>query len=465
MSAMETRSRMAELRERQKQALFPIQSKMLLYGEKPLAVDRAEGSTVWDVEGNEYLDFFGGILMVSVGHANPEVVEATHQQLQRVQHTSALFINEKTIEAAERIAEVTPGRLRSCFFTNSGSEADETAVMVARMYTGNTDVIALRHAYSGRTGTAMSLTAQSNWRLGGVFDGSIKHVRNPYHYRAPLDLDEDEFLELCAQDLEETIATCTNGRIAAFMAEPIQGVGGFVVAPQKYFKRIEPIVKDAGGLMIIDEVQTGWGRTGTHWCGIEHWGIEPDVMTFAKGIANGFPVGCTITTPEVAAAVDGPSLSTFGGNPVAMAATLATLDVIEKNDLPGNAARQGARLRERLDGLQARYPFIGEVRSMGLMQGLELVVPDSSKTPASRAHAGAHRRRAQARPDHRKGRAVRQRHPHGADAQQRRRRDRPRRGPAGGGPRRRGVIPARPPRDGRAGYRTRRTRQDSVTNA
>ena len=368
------------LQSDQQEYLFPAVSK-LLYGDPPVAMSHGKDQYLWDVDGRRYLDFFGGILTVGVGHCNDEVTAATMEQLNRLQHTSTVYINEIAIEVARKVAAITPGRLQKCFFTNSGSEADETAVMAARMYTGNTDVIALRHAYSGRTVTAMSLTAHSSWRLGGVFDGGVKHVRSPYTYRAPVGLDEEKLLDLCVEDLEEMIATCTNGRIAAFMAEPIQGVGGFVVAPKDYFRRILPIVEAAGGLLIIDEVQTGWGRTGTHMCGIEHWGVEPDIMTFAKGMANGFPVGCTIATPEVADAVDGLTLSTFGGNPVAMATALATIEYIEKHDLPRNAEVRGARLRERLLTMAESFPFIGEVRGMGLMQALELVVPGGSKTP------------------------------------------------------------------------------------
>jgi 4-aminobutyrate aminotransferase-like enzyme len=333
MSIPTTAGKTQELRERQDEFLFPAVSK-LLYGDPPLAVSHAKDQYLWDVDGKRYLDFFGGILTVSVGHCNDEVSAATTEQLKKVQHTSTVYLNEITIRVAEKIAALTPGRLQKCFFTNSGSEADETAVMAARMYTGNTDIIALRHAYAGRTLTAMSLTAHAPWRLGGVSDGSIKHVRSPYSYRAPLDLNEDRLLDLCVADLEEMIATCTSGKIAAFMAEPIQGVGGFVVMPRDYFKRIVPIVREAGGLLIVDEVQTGWGRTGRFMCGIEHWGVDPDIMTFAKGLANGFPVGCTVATPEVADAVDGLTLSTFGGNPVAMATALATIEYIERHDLP-----------------------------------------------------------------------------------------------------------------------------------
>ena len=291
-----TTGRTDDILQRQRQVIYPIVSKMLMYGEHPLAVERAKGLRLWDVEGREYLDFFGGILTVSVGHCNDEVTEATIAQLRTVQHTSALYLNEITVKMAEKIAQITPGNLTSSFFTSSGSEANETAIMTARMYTGRTDVITLRHAYSGRTQTAMSLTAHASWRSGHVYDGYIKHVRSPYAYRAPLGLDEDQLLDLCVQDLEETLATVTDGKIAAFMAEPIQGVGGFIVLPRDYFKRIVPIVEEAGGLLIVDEVQTGWGRTGGHMCAIEHWGVQPDIMVFAKGIANGSPVGVTVTT-------------------------------------------------------------------------------------------------------------------------------------------------------------------------
>jgi 4-aminobutyrate aminotransferase-like enzyme len=249
------------------------------------------------------------------------------------------------------------------------------------MYTGNKDIITLRHAYSGRSLLAMSLTAHATWRLGGVFDGSVKHMRNPYTYRAPLGLSDDEVTELCVQDLEEILATVTDGKIAAFMAEPIQGVGGFITPPKDFFKRIVPIVKEAGGVFIADEVQTGWGRTGGKWFGIEHYDVEPDIITTAKGMANGTPIGATITTPEIAQAVKGLTFSTFGGNPVTMTAALATIEYIEKNNLLENAEKQGAILREKLEELQSEFNFVGEVRGMGLMQGVEIVKPGPGKEP------------------------------------------------------------------------------------
>jgi 4-aminobutyrate aminotransferase-like enzyme len=380
-----TATKTRELLERQKRVLLPIQSKMLYYGDEPLAVERAKDQYLWDVEGNRYLDFFGGILTVSVGHCNDEVVEATAAQLRTAGHTSTLYLNEITIRVAEKIAEITPGRLQYSFFTNSGSEADETAVMAARAFTGNSDVIALRHAYSGRTAAMMGVTAHSNWRQGGVYDGSIKHVRSPNMYRRPDGMSEEQYLDFLVQDFEDFVATCTDGRIAAFMAEPIQGVGGFAVVPRDYFRRVLPIVKEAGGVLIIDEVQTGWGRTGKYWCGIEHWGVEPEIMTFAKGIANGAPVGCTVMTLEVAESIQGLTLSTYGGNPVSMAQTWATLEYIEKHRLWENAEKQGARLRERMEEMGRRHAFIGDVRGMGLMQAFEFVKPGGKEPNPAKA--------------------------------------------------------------------------------
>jgi 4-aminobutyrate aminotransferase-like enzyme len=371
--------------ERYKNVMFP--AAVPYYGDAPIVVDRAKDQYLWDIDGNRYLDCFGGILTVSVGHCNDEVTGATVEQLHKVQHTTTVYINEIMVRLAEKVAELTPGRLQKVFFTNSGTEANETAVMAARMYTGRPTVIALRHAYSGRSMLAMTITAHGTWRLGGVVDPFIKHVRNPYVYRAPAGLSAEQLVDLCVQDLEETLATTTDGKIAAFMAEPIQGVGGFIVPPQDYFKRVIPIIKAAGGVFIADEVQTGWGRTGHKWFGIEHWGVEPDIMTFAKGMGNGTPIGCTVATPEIADAVKGATLSTFGGNPVTMATALATIEYIDKHNLKENAAVQGGRLRAKLEEFKQEFPFIGDVRGMGLMQALEIVKPHTTEADAARTTA------------------------------------------------------------------------------
>ncbi len=375
----------AEIMERYKKVMFPAAAPY--HADNPIVVDHAKDQYIYDIDGNKYLDFFGGILTVSVGHCNDEITQRTMEQLQVVQHTSTIYVNEIMVKLAEKVAELTPQGLQKVFFTNSGTEANETAVMAARMYTGNPTIITLRHAYSGRSLLAMSLTAHGTWRLGGVVDPYIKHVRNPYTYRAPLGLTPEQVVDLCVQDLEETIATTTNGRIGAFMAEPIQGVGGFIVPPEDYFKRIIPIVKEAGGVFISDEVQTGWGRTGGKWFGIEQWGVEPDIMTFAKGMGNGTPIGCTITTPEIADAVQGLTFSTFGGNPVTMATALATIEYMEAHNTPENCEVQGARMAEKLDEFAAEFPFIGEVRGMGLMQAIEVVEPGTKDPDKTRTAA------------------------------------------------------------------------------
>lgn len=373
------------IQERYKNVMFPAAAPY--HGDNPVVVDHAQDQYVWDVEGKQYLDFFGGVLTVSVGHCNKEITAKTIEQLQKVQHTSTIYINEITVKLAEKVAELAPGRLQKVYFTSSGTEANETAILAARMYTGNPTIIALRHAYSGRSMTAMSVTAHGSWRLGGVVDPYIRHVRNPYTFRAPLGLTPQQVVDLCVQDLEETIATLTNGKIGAFIAEPIQGVGGFIVPPKDYFARVAPIVRNAGGVFISDEVQTGWGRTGGKWFGIEQWGVEPDIMTFAKGMANGSPIGCTITTPEIADAVKGATFSTFGGNPVTMATALATIEYMEKYNLKENASIQGGRLRSKLEEFASEFPFIGEARGMGLMQALEIVKPNSTEPDAERTVA------------------------------------------------------------------------------
>jgi len=360
----------AEIIEKHRKYLF---SCVANYYEEPLVVDHAKGSTVVDVEGREYLDFFGGIVTISVGHCNEKVTGAIERQTRKLQHISTLYPNEPHVRLAEKLAEITPGRLQKSFFTNSGTEANETAVLLAQLHTKCQDVIALRHSYSGRSQLAMSLTAHAAWRLTPTPAAGIHHIPNAYCYRCPFGLTYPSCDLKCAKDLEEAIQTETSGRIAAFMAEPIQGIGGFITPPKEYFQVIASILRQYGGLFICDEVQTGWGRTGGKMFGIEHWGVEPDIMTFAKGMANGVPVGATIARAEIADSMKGLTISTFGGNPVTSAAALATIQVIEEENLVDNARVMGRRLREGLEALKQKYPAIGDVRGMGLMQGLELV--------------------------------------------------------------------------------------------
>jgi alanine-glyoxylate transaminase/(R)-3-amino-2-methylpropionate-pyruvate transaminase len=366
--------------EKQRKYLWPNH---ILYYTEPLPLDHGEGLYVWDTDGTRYLDFFGGILTTSVGHNHPKVVEAAREQTGKLIHSSTLYPNENHVALAEKIAEIAPGDLETSYFHNSGSEANEAAVLLAQLYTGNREVIALRHGYSGKTQLAMSLTAQSTWRMGPTFSPDIKHAHNAYCYRCPLKLEYPSCGVACAQDVEDVIRTQTSGQIAAILMEPIQGVGGFVTPPDEYFKIAAEIARDYGGLVIIDEVQTGFGRTGGFWFGIQHWDVQPDIMTMAKGIANGFPLSNCITHSEIAEAMKGAGLtiSTFGGNPVATAASLATIEVMEEEAPPSRSAALGQRLRDGLDQLWERYPLIGEVRGKGLMQGVEMVADRQTKEP------------------------------------------------------------------------------------
>ena len=270
---------------------------------------------VWDLDGRQYLDFFGGILTISVGHTNPKVTGKIKAQVDRLQHTSTLYPNEAIVDLAEKVAQITPGNLQKSFFTNSGSEANEAAVLLARMATGSYDVVGLRHSYSGGSSLTKAMTAQAPWRKAGIISVGISHAINPYCYRCPLGLTYPDCGVACANDVENLIQTGTSGQIAAFLAEPIQGVGGFITPPPEYFKIVFNTVKKYGGLFISDEVQTGFGRTGKHWFGIEHWEVVPDIITCAKGMGNGVPVGATVTTTELANSFQGLTISTFGGNP------------------------------------------------------------------------------------------------------------------------------------------------------
>ena len=352
------------------------------YYQEPLVLAGAEGAIVTDADGKRYLDFFAGILTASVGHCHPEVVRRTQEQLARLGHTSTLYLTEPQVGVARRLAELTPGGLDKSFFTSSGSEAVETAIMMACLFTGRSEIVALRHAYSGRSFLTTNITAHAPWRPMASSIAGIKHALSPYPYRSPFGQQtEDEMAESFANDLEEVIATTTTGKPACFIAESIQGVGGFIVPPRGYFERAAEIIRRHGGLFIADEVQTGFGRTGDHWFGIEHSGVVPDIMIMAKGIANGAPVGATVTTAEIAGAWTGKSISTYGGNPVSMASAAATLDVMKAEDTPRRAAERGRQLRAGLDALHERHAWIGEVRGMGLMQALELVEDRQSKTP------------------------------------------------------------------------------------
>ncbi|PSR37789.1 MAG: aspartate aminotransferase family protein [Sulfobacillus thermosulfidooxidans] len=369
---------MREALERQRRYLVPG---IGVYYKQPLTLVSGQGCHVQDDQGKSYLDFFGGILTVSVGHCHPVVTQAITQQAATLVHTSTLYLSEPMIDLAEYLAKITPGALSQSFFTTSGTEANETALVMAQLATGRNEVVALRHSYSGRSQVTMGLTGQGAWKLGGSGMGlPIRHTHNPYCYRCPFGKTPDRCGLECARDMDDFIKTSTSGRLAAFIAEPIQGVGGFITPPPAFFQEAVGIARKYGALFIDDEVQTGFGRTGKPF-GINHYGVEPDIMTFAKGMANGMPVGATIATPDVARYYQGPTISTFGGNPVVMQAALATLQVMEQEQLTERAATLGRILRSGLEQLADEYPVMGDVRGMGLMQGIEIVEKD--KAPAA----------------------------------------------------------------------------------
>ncbi len=386
MSVQQTGSGMSakEIRDKHKKHLFPSVSN---YYNEPIAMARGEGHHLFDADGRDYLDFFGGILTVSVGHCRKEVVDAVAKQSATMGHVSTLYPYEQQVTLAERIGNLCPidktAAPPKVAFTNSGTEADETAVLTARLHTGATEIIALRHGYSGRSLLSMSLTGQAPWRHHAHISVGVRHAHNAYCYRCPFGLTYPSCDVRCARDTEELIRTETGGKIAALIAEPIQGVGGFVTPPKEFFEILVGIVRKYGGIFICDEVQGGFWRTGKYFSSIEHWGVKPEIMTFAKAIANGFPMGATVARADVADSFNGLSISTFGGNPVSCAASHATMDVMDKISAPRHVAEVGAYLKDKLLALKDKYPLIGDVRGMGLMLGLELVKDRKSKEPAA----------------------------------------------------------------------------------
>ena len=368
-----------ELRERH-EAVLP--GWMPLYYERPIELVRGEGVKVWDSEGNEYLDFFGGIVTTISGHAIPEIVEAVKSQVDKISHSSTLYLIENQVRLAEKLIEFAPmSGDKRVFFTVSGTEANEAALLFATRYRGSGEVVALRSSYHGRSFATMGVTGQSVWSPTSRSALDVRYLRNPYRYRCPLCRNEPKCNLLCAEDLRGLIESETAGHVAAFIAEPIQGVGGFIEAPPGYFERIKEILDETGILLISDEVQTAFGRTGSHFWGIEAFDVEPDLITMAKGLGNGLSIGAVMGRAEVMDSVS-PNLhlSTFGGNHVSTAGALANINYILDKDLQKNAAEVGGHLKERLLRMADNHSAIGEVRGRGLMLGIEFVrlgkVPD-----------------------------------------------------------------------------------------
>jgi 4-aminobutyrate aminotransferase-like enzyme len=353
------------------------------YYADPVVIEEGQGVWVTDADGRSYLDLFAGILTTSLGHCHPRLVSRIQQQVARLGHTSTLYVTEPQIQASGRLADLAPGRLSQSFFTNSGTEAVETAITLARLFTGRHEIVGLRQAYHGRSFMARALTAHAGWKPLPSSVTGVTHALSPFPYRCPFKQPcDDSCVDKLGDDLIQVIETTTSGQPAAFIAETIQGVGGYVVPHDGYFQRMAEIIRSYGGVLIIDEVQAGLGRTGKHWFGIEHWGVEPDIMVLAKGIAGGMPVAATITTPEIGQAWSGKTISTFGGNPVCMAAMDETLIVMVEEDVPSNAFARGQQLRAGLEALSRSHPWIGDVRGMGLMQAIELVEDPATKEPS-----------------------------------------------------------------------------------
>ncbi len=348
---------------------------------EPMQIVRGEGQYVFDHCEKQYLDFYGGVSVLSAGHCHPEIVEKISAQVKTLQHTTTIYLTQPIVDLAEKLARIAPGRLRKSFFCASGSEANEGALLLSQLYTGRHEFLSLYNGLHGRTKLTMSVTGLKFWRTDTNPVGGISFVPNAYCYRCIFNLKYPDCNIECARQIENVIEKSTSGEVAALIVEPIQGNGGIITPPAEYFTRVREILNKHGILFIADEVQTGFGRTGKMFA-IEHSGVEPDIMTFAKAIANGTPVGGFITNDKVASSYKRPGASTFGGNPVTCVAAMATLDVIDKYSLINNAETMGKYLKDKLRLLQDKHALIGDVRGKGLMLGAELV--NQGKEPATK---------------------------------------------------------------------------------
>jgi alanine-glyoxylate transaminase / (R)-3-amino-2-methylpropionate-pyruvate transaminase len=354
-----------------------------LYRE-PLLIVEGHMQWLFDETGRRYLDMFAGIVTVSCGHCHPVVTRALHEQAATLQHATTIYLHPNLPLLAQKLAAKLPPGLDVTYFVNSGSEANDLAIAMARLHTGNMDVIALRNAYHGGSPGAMGLTSLHTWKYPIPQNVAVHHAPHPDPYRTPFDGTPDEIARKSAEEIRQIIRYSTPGRVAAFIAEPIQGVGGATSAAANYFQYAYDIVRGHGGLCIADEVQTGFGRTGEHYWGFENFGVVPDIVTMAKGIGNGTPLAAVSTTAQIARSLTQRiHFNTFGGNPVSMAAGLAVLDVIDDEGLQENCRVVGGRLLRGLRRLAERHPLVGDVRGMGLMLGVELVRDRHTREPAT----------------------------------------------------------------------------------
>jgi 4-aminobutyrate aminotransferase/(S)-3-amino-2-methylpropionate transaminase len=355
----------------------------------PIVFDRAEGSDVFCKDGQKYIDCFAGIAVTSVGHSNPEVIAAAKAQLEKYVHCcSYVYYNEPMADLAEKLAQITPGKLKKSFFANSGAEAVEGAMRMAKTYTGKREFLALQGGFHGRSYASLSVTGNSaRKRRAGPYMPGASFIPAPYCYRCVFNLKPETCGMRCAEYIEDIIKYNTYGDVAAFIAEPVMGEGGLISPPQAYFKKVKEIIQHYNILLFIDEVQTGFARTGKMFA-IEHYEVEPDIMALAKGIANGFPLSVFIAPDEIADTFQpGEHLNTFGGNPVSCAASLATINYLERERIADRVMDKEKIIKDRLNSLKERYPVIGDIRGRGLMIGVELVEDRAKKPAAEKAQA------------------------------------------------------------------------------
>ncbi len=355
---------------------------LFLYYKNPIMVVEGKMQYVWDEKGRRYLDMFGGIVTVSIGHAHPDVVAAADEQMKTISHTTTIYLNEVICHYAKELTDRMPGNLKVCYFVNSGSEANDLAMLMARLYTGNYDILALRNAYHGGVASTMGLTSHSTWKFNYPHSFGVHHAVNADPYRGRWGYDDPDAGRKYAHEIKELIAFGTPGKVAGLFAESIQGVGGVVVFPDGYLQETYRIVREAGGICIADEVQSGFGRTGEKYWGFETQGVIPDIVTMAKSIGNGAPLAAVVTTPEIAATLaQRIHFNTFGGNPVSCAIGRKVLEVIDRENYQQRCADLGQRLLGGLKSLMDRYPVIGDVRGKGLMVAFEMVKDRTTKEP------------------------------------------------------------------------------------
>ncbi|MFN0057657.1 MAG: aspartate aminotransferase family protein [Planctomycetota bacterium] len=357
---------------------------LITYYQQPLMIVEGHRQYVYDEQGRRYLDGFAGIATVSVGHCHPKIVEVASRQLATLQHSTTIYLHPTVGEYGQRLAAKLPGELNVCYFVNSGSEANDLAMLMSRLYTGSYDMLALRNGYHGGVASAMALTANSKWKFGVAHSFGVHHALCPDVYRGAWRADEPHAAAKYANDLQDLIDTATSGRVAGFIAESIQGVGGVVVYPDGYLARAFEIVRAAGGLAISDEVQTGFGRTGENFWGFMAQGVVPDIVTMAKGIGNGAPLAAVVTRREIAETLARRiHFNTYAGNPVSSAIGKTVIEIIEEERLQENAHDVGGYLLARLRELKEEHTLIGDVRGRGLMIGVELVRDRQTREPAN----------------------------------------------------------------------------------